>query len=401
MNILKKFLFLAMIIFSMSAICASAAVVEFTIGDTVYVCEKDEVITNGESEAAPFINASGRTMVPVRVIGDALGAEIGWDGDNRKVTISLGEKSVVLTIDSAMALVNGNEKALDCAPEIVNGRTFVPVRFVSEELAYNVNYVHSTRQIVIDNTDVAIACGDTVISTAEYEEAYKLYCLILKSLDEEYTEEEIDYSAKNAAITSLYQYAYFVNILPDMPISREAISTAKDEIAAFNQIEEFKLKGLNALVIEKILLGNAEDFEKNATQYIVDNTDLENIYKTEYIRAKHILVNSESLADDTYKDVTNDGDFDQYRMLIGQDPGQPSDGYIFTKGEMVKEFEEAAFALEVGEISKPVKTDYGYHIIKREELPEFTEEIEIDVAWLLISKKITESPVPQVLIDLE
>ena len=45
-------------------------------------------------------------------------------------------------------------------------------------------------------------------------------------------------------------------------------------------------------------------------------------------------------------------------------------GYVFTYGEMVEEFEEAAFALEVGEISEPVKTSHGYHIIKKLPLDE-------------------------------
>lgn len=58
-------------------------------------------------------------------------------------------------------------------------------------------------------------------------------------------------------------------------------------------------------------------------------------------------------------------DFDSLMTQYNQDTGETSAGYTFGTGEMVKEFEDAAFALGIDEISGPVKTDYGYHVIKR------------------------------------
>jgi peptidyl-prolyl cis-trans isomerase C len=61
--------------------------------------------------------------------------------------------------------------------------------------------------------------------------------------------------------------------------------------------------------------------------------------------------------------------FDEQMNKYTEDPGLKSypDGYTFSKGEMVKEFEDCAFSLKTGEISSLVKTQYGYHIIKLEE----------------------------------
>ena len=61
----------------------------------------------------------------------------------------------------------------------------------------------------------------------------------------------------------------------------------------------------------------------------------------------------------------NGDDFAALMTEYSQDPGQPEEGYTFTKGYMVQEFEDASYALKEGEISDIVETSYGYHIIKR------------------------------------
>jgi len=89
----------------------------------------------------------------------------------------------------------------------------------------------------------------------------------------------------------------------------------------------------------------------------------------ERIKASHILVDNESEAEEILNDLKK-VDFNELANEKSKDPSaKTNNGSLgwFERGAMVKEFEDAAFALKIGEISKPVKTDYGYHIIKLED----------------------------------
>jgi hypothetical protein len=124
--------------------------------------QKNIILTIGQKEATvdgapyaldaePCINAeSGRTLVPVRFVSEALGAEVGWDPEAGRVTITDGGKEIILTLGSSAVLVNGAERTIDFAPTTLpNGRTFVPLRFVSENLGAEVAYEGNTGKITI------------------------------------------------------------------------------------------------------------------------------------------------------------------------------------------------------------------------------------------------------------
>jgi len=114
----------------------------------------------------------------------------------------------------------------------------------------------------------------------------------------------------------------------------------------------------------------------------------------EEVEARHILVDSEEKAKEVLEKINKGDDFGKLAAEYSNDPGSKADdgklGY-FSKGQMVKEFEEAAFALKKGEVSKPVKSKFGWHVIKVEDrrtkpLPTF-EEVKGQIVNSLVQQK--------------
>ncbi len=110
-----------------------------------------------------------------------------------------------------------------------------------------------------------------------------------------------------------------------------------------------------------------------------------------YLKAKHILVEDEATANEVLNKIAEGASFDDLISEYNTDAGMESnpDGYIFTEGDMVDAFYEAATALSVGEISGIVPTDYGYHIIMRVELTD--EDVASTAEDLIADAKDSES----------
>lgn len=113
--------------------------------------DKIKIIIDGKelkTDVAPIIK-NDRTLVPFRALLQALDSEVGWDDSTKTVTSSKDGMTIELQIGSVTALVNGEEKTLDTAPEIVEDRTLIPLRFVSENLKYKVDWDGEARVITI------------------------------------------------------------------------------------------------------------------------------------------------------------------------------------------------------------------------------------------------------------
>lgn len=92
---------------------------------------------------------NGRTLVPLRAIFEALGAEVKWDGNTQTVTAKLWEDEISLQIGSTQMSVNEEIKTLDVPAKLMNGRTLVPVRAISEAFGCKVDWDENMKMVVI------------------------------------------------------------------------------------------------------------------------------------------------------------------------------------------------------------------------------------------------------------
>lgn len=118
----------------------------------VYV-GKTQATIDGKSttlDQAPVI-VNGRTMVPIRFVSEALGATVDWNNATREATIKLLGNTIVLKIDSPTATVNGYTVYLDAPATIVKstGRTVVPLRFVSDSLGADVTWNATDKSVTV------------------------------------------------------------------------------------------------------------------------------------------------------------------------------------------------------------------------------------------------------------
>ncbi len=159
-----------------------------------------------------------------------------------------------------------------------------------------------------------------------------------------------------------------VGYLVDLRIGARAAEAAK-----VGEGPEFARK--LAYFRDKLLLDEYLDREvkkavtPEATRKLYDDT-VKNLKPEQEVRARHVLVETEDEAKKVAGRLKGGEDFGKVAGEVSKDPGSKSDGGdlgFFTQDRMVQPFAEAAFKLEAGQISDPVKTPFGWHVIRVEE----------------------------------
>ena len=142
----------------------------------------------------------------------------------------------------------------------------------------------------------------------------------------------------------------------------------KDQLAKQGLTEEQVRKDVRAQLVQEGI------FEKVTGSVKVTDADIEKYYNAnkeqygtpESRDVRHILVSSKKLADDLYQQLQNGADFAKLAKKHSKDPGSKEQGGKLTiaRGQTVEPFDQTAFLLPVGKVSRPVKTQYGYHLIE-------------------------------------
>ncbi len=96
---------------------------------------------------------SGRTLIPVRAITEAMGATVKWEDPIVTITSEDTKTVIIFNLDTGAVTVNGTVKTIDVKPGMINNRTFVPLRFIAEAMNFNVTYDENTKEVNCDKDD--------------------------------------------------------------------------------------------------------------------------------------------------------------------------------------------------------------------------------------------------------
>ena len=168
MKKLISLLLCIIIVFSLTSVFAEEATetsdkieISFKVGDSTLLINGKEVTVE-----TPYIAGEGTTLVPLRVITEAFGAEVLWDGETKTITLNYPDVTIILQIDNKEAKVNDHTEELSVAPTLsASGVTMVPLRFISETFGAEVGYNEGSITVTKSSDDFG-----TTVSTLTQKE---------------------------------------------------------------------------------------------------------------------------------------------------------------------------------------------------------------------------------------
>lgn len=113
------------------------------------------IVVGNEKLPVSAVSKEGRVLVPLRAIFEALNATVDWDGSTNTITGNQDGKIITLKINDKVASVDGAEVTLDVPATIIKGSTLVPVRFIGESLGAEVDWFNNT-VLINSNRDLAV-----------------------------------------------------------------------------------------------------------------------------------------------------------------------------------------------------------------------------------------------------
>ena len=170
----------------------------------------------------------------------------------------------------------------------------------------------------------------------------------------------------------LLEYLIEAHLFAD-EANKDQLTSGKD---FENRLAYYKLRAMRDAFYEKKVRGGVSDAQAKAAY----DEQIGKLKPEAEVHARHILVKTEEEAKDLVKQLKAGADFNELAKKSSDSSNAHSGGDLgyFSRGQMVKSFEDAAFALEPGQVSDPVKSEFGWHVIKVEDkrnrpVPSFDE----------------------------
>lgn len=158
-------------------------------------------------------------------------------------------------------------------------------------------------------------------------------------------------------------------VLAEFLIETQLLADAASEkkitasVAQTTNKEYWERRGLRDAYFEQVIAGGVD--EKDVKAFYDENIASQK--PEEEVKARHILVDSKDKALELFKKIKDGADFADLAKQNSGDPGSKEQGGdlgFFVRGQMVPQFEQAAFSLKPGEVSEPFETQFGWHIVK-------------------------------------
>ncbi|MFZ5987080.1 MAG: peptidylprolyl isomerase [Bacillota bacterium] len=226
--------------------------------------------------------------------------------------------------------------------------------------------------------------------------------VLAKVGDREITREDIEYLLKNldpqtaAQFSSVDGVKQLISQLANQELFYlDALEKGIDKDEAYkNEVERLKASILKQYAINKYLNTASVDNNEALNYYNENKSDFKS---PESVKASHILVKDENTAKEVLSEINSGSSFEDTVKKYSLCPSKSQGGDLgyFTKGKMVPEFESAAFSMKNGEISnEPVKTQFGFHIIKLTDKKDAGiktfDEVKSEIHQQLIARKQEE-----------
>ena len=203
------------------------------------------------AEVPPTV-IDGRTMVPVRAIFEAVGANIDFDAETKTITARKGDTTVNMTVGANAVTVNNKEVQLDAPAVIVNGRTLAPARFVAETFGYTVQWDAENKIVKINGKESSTetTTETTTVTTTETSTETTTKATATSSSKKYYDEysDVLDYGTFSGA-----------NLVDKMTVELS-------DFKSHSYIYDFKYDESRFSGLDKVVETYAEQVEKNGWQ---------------------------------------------------------------------------------------------------------------------------------------